>query len=276
MEYEPGKLPKKDDGDFTYYGEKEFVDRIIAAWKAKEQQNKSSSMHGVYGTVYKLSNNVNVEKKQYYVKQIIPKRGDYAFNISQILNEVELSNILTAKFPDSVSNLKGAKIMNRARIEGAIKKYNEESLIDPNFEPAYLIYEGHEGKTLQDEFNNIRSLNNTIESIKERLNKYLDLICSARKAIDTLNSAGYSHNDIHLENIFVINDDEKKKKCILIDFGSTRAKYKKVTNYSRDIRNLILETMRCIFTEKRQKNTSDHNNELVPFETYDFKVFFSI
>jgi len=275
MENKPGKLPKKDNGDFTYYGEKEFVDRIIAAWKVKKQQNKNVSMRGVYGTVYKLSNNVNVNKTQYYVKQIIPKTIDFAFNINQILNEIEVSNILTAKIPDSVSNLKGARIMNSARMEASTKKYHEESFNDPGFEPVYLIYEGHEGQTLRGEFNTIRSTNNSIESIKERLNKYLNLICSARKAIDALNSARYSHNDIHLDNIFVINDNGSKK-CILIDFGLTSADSKKDTNYSSDIKNLMLNTIGYIFTKKIQKNYVSDNDELEPFETSGFKNFFSI
>jgi len=288
MEYEPGKLPKKDDGDFTYYGEKEFVDRIIAAWKAKEQQNKSSSMHGVYGTVFKLTNNINVEKKQYYVKQIRPTSYKFTENVNNILNEIELSHILTAKIPDSISNLKGARIINSATIEEVSKKYNKvkhtnfrlETIINPDLAAAYLIYEGHEGKTLREEFNDIRSLNDgSIESIKERLNKYLDLVCSAKEAINTLNSAGYSHNDIHLDNIFVLNN-KGSKKCILIDFGLSSANYKKGSKYSRDIKNLMVNTIGYIFTQKIRENpVSDENNEdykLVPFETYDFKVFFSI
>ena len=289
MEYESGKLEKKDDGNFTYYGEKEFVDRIISAWKAKEQQNKSSSMSGIYGTVYKLSNNVNVEKKQYYVKQIKPTSYKFIENVNNILNEIELSNILTAKVPDIVSNLKGARIINSATIEEVSKKYNKvkhtnfrlETIINPDLAEAYLIYEGHEGKTLREEFNDIRSLNNgSIEkSIEERLNKYLDLVCSAKEAINTLNSAGYSHNDIHLDNIFVINN-KGSKKCILIDFGLSSANYKKVTKYSRDIKNLMVNTIGYIFTQKIRENpVSDENNEdykLVPFETYDFKVYFSI
>jgi hypothetical protein len=96
MAESPGKLAKSEYGDFIYYGENEFIDRIIGAWKA-ENERKTTMLRGVYGSVYKVSNSLNVNNKQYYVKQITPSSYKFTDNVKNILKEIELSNIANDK-----------------------------------------------------------------------------------------------------------------------------------------------------------------------------------
>jgi len=120
-------LPKNKQGDFIYYGEPEFVDRIINAWKSKNTSNNSSKLKGEYGTVYKVAN-VNVANTEYYVKQIIPTHFNKNFlgNMKKVIREIEISNILTASVPNSVSNLMGARVLSEELIKEGGKKEKEK------------------------------------------------------------------------------------------------------------------------------------------------------
>lgn len=227
-EIQTNKLPKTKQGEFNYYGQPEFVDRIINAWKAKNVSNRQSKLSGVYGTVYKVANNVNVDRTQYYVKQIAPIKSslDFLGNMNKAIQEIEISNILTGLVPDSVSNLKGARVLSEELIDQANKRgekikgeYELKQIIDPELAYSYLIFEGPEGMTVDTAF---RLIGDSGKSNEERLKDYLDIVCSAKAAIDSVNSLGYSHNDAHGNNMFLTGNGANVK-CKLIDFGEATA-----------------------------------------------------
>jgi hypothetical protein len=271
-------LPKNKQGEFIYYGQPEFVDRIINAWKAKNTSNNSSKLKGVYGTVYKVAN-VNVGNTEYYVKQIIPTHFTTNFlgNMKKVVREIEISNILTGSVPDSISNLMGARVLSEEFInegdkkEKELKQTNKEffltkdtlkQIIDPELAYSYLIFEGPEGMTVDNAFAEIRDSG---KSLKERLKDYLAIICSAKAAIDAVNSAGYLHYDSHENNIFVIGRGTNAR-CKLIDFGEAEpisADAEAKEKYTFDIKNMVFKIAGGLLIKRNA-------------ETDEFKRYFSI
>ena len=202
----PGKLPISIEGSNTYYGQRQLVDRVIKQWLTANK-TKLESKSGAFGTVYKVTNtllspNIKIDNKQYYVKQLIIDETRNFQGVEDILNEITMSNELTELVPDSVSNLKGA------RLSTVEKK-------------AYLIYEGSEGIIMADA---IEIIKGSGKSDGERFKDYCYLICSAKRAIDSVNEQKYVHYDMHNNNIFVTYDPKEgwsTAHCKLIDFGQT-------------------------------------------------------
>jgi len=273
-------LPKNKQGEFIYYGQPEFVDRIINAWKAKNTSNNSSKLKGVYGTVYKVAN-VNVGNTEYYVKQIIPTHFTTNFlgNMKKVVREIEISNILTGSVPDSVSNLMGARVLSEDLINEGDRKEKElkkgefflnkntlKQIIDPELAYSYLIFEGPEGMTVNSAFAEIKDSG---RSLKERLKDYLAIICSAKAAIDAVNSAGYLHYDSHENNIFVIGRGTNAR-CKLIDFGEAEpipaaaaVPAEDKEKYTFDIKNMVFKIAGGLLIKRNA-------------ETDEFKRYFSI
>lgn len=272
-------LPKNKQGEFIYYGQPEFVDRIINAWKTKNTSNNSSKLKGVYGTVYKVAN-VNVGNTEYYVKQIIPTHFTTNFlgNMKKVVREIEISNILTGSVPDSVSNLMGARVISEDLINEGDRKEKElkqtnkgfslnkntlNQIIDPpDLAYSYLIFEGPEGMTVNSAFAKIKESG---KSLKERLKDYLAIICSAKAAIDAVNSAGYLHYDSHENNIFVIGHGTNAR-CKLIDFGEAEpipADAEAKEKYTFDIKNMVFKIASGLLIKRNA-------------ETDEFKRYFSI
>jgi SAM-dependent methyltransferase len=211
-------LPTIKQGEFNYYGQPEFVDRIINAWKSKNARNNSYKLQGFYGTVYKVAN-VNVENTEYYVKQIIPSHYNATFlgNMEKIIREIEISNILTGLVPDSVSNLMGARVPSEELINEGAKKEIElrkggfiltkdtlNQIIDPDLAYSYLIFEGPEGMTVDSAF---RLIGDSGKSNEERLKDYLAIICSAKAAIDSASNEIQSHLKLGtLDNVSAISE----------------------------------------------------------------------
>uniref|UniRef100_A0A6C0ANM3 Protein kinase domain-containing protein n=1 Tax=viral metagenome TaxID=1070528 RepID=A0A6C0ANM3_9ZZZZ len=276
-------LPKNKQGNFVYYGQPEFVDRIINAWKAKNTSKNSSKLKGVYGTVYKVAN-VNVANTEYYVKQIIPTHfnKDFLGNMKKAIQEIEISNILTASVPDSISNLMGARVLSEELInKGDIKEKEEKkkknfflnkdtlkNIIDPELAYSYLIFEGPEGMTVKEAFAEIKESGKEIKESgkekKERLINYLAIICSAKQAIDAVNSAGYLHYDSHENNIFVIGHG-RNARCKLIDFGEAEPipEQEAKEKYTFDIKNMVFKIVGGLLIKRDA-------------ETDEFKRYFSI
>jgi len=118
--------------------------------------------------------------------------------------------------------------------------------------------------TLKDAFAEIKESG---KERKERLIDYLAIICSAKQAIDAVNSAGYLHYDSHEKNIFVIGDG-KDAKCKLIDFGEAEPipEQEAKEKYTFDIKNMVFKIVAGLF------GLSINRSE----ETSDFKRYFSI
>jgi serine/threonine protein kinase len=226
----PGKLTVTVVGKYTYYGNPKLVDRVIEQWKKKKMQGHGDK--GLYGEVFKLTNtllspNIGIDNIQYYVKQVIPRLYEMPrmkgqpIGISAI-DEIRFANELTAIVPDSVSNFKGARIINSGYpviTEEERKKKEEDLIVEYKLEEfaAFIVFEGLEGISL---FDACEKVKNSGKTERQRLKDYATLFCSAKRAIESINTAGYTHGDIHNKNIIVIGDGDTAK-CKLIDFGST-------------------------------------------------------
>ena len=115
------------------------------------------------------------------------------------------------------------------------------------------------------------TLNNAFAEIKEsgkerkeRLIDYLAIICSAKQAIDAVNSAGYLHYDSHENNIFVIGHGTNVR-CKLIDFGEAEPMTAAVDKekYTFDIKNMVFKIAGGLLIKRNA-------------ETDEFKRYFSI
>lgn len=256
----PGELTTTVIGEYTYYGSPKLVDRVIEQWKKKKMQGHGDK--GAFGEVFKLKNtllspniinsNIGIDNKQYYVKRIIPKLYEMPSKKGQPIvisakNEIKIANKLTAIVPDSVSNFKGARIRNSGypviseiekaqhKAEDLIVKYKLEE-----FE-IFIVFEGLEGISLYDACEKIKKSGKTDG---QRLKDYATLFCSAKRAIESINTAGYIHGDIHNKNIIVIGDGDTAK-CKLIDFGTTEKVAEVVyPKYTIETYNLVKN---CIF-----------------------------
>lgn len=263
----PGELTTTVIGEYTYYGNPKLVDRVIEQWKKKKMQGHGDK--GLYGEVFKVTNtllslNIRIDNKEYYVKQLIPKIYEMPSIKGQptgisAIDEIRIANELTAIVPDSVSNFKGARIRNSGypviseiekaqhKAEDLIVKYKLEEFA------TFIVFEGLEGISL---FDACEKIKNSGKTERQRLKQYATLFCSAKRAIESINTAGYIHGDIHNKNIIVIGDGDTAK-CKLIDFGRTEKLARPSlsagvvqTKYTVDINALIKDCIhRYFFTD---------------------------
>ena len=181
----------------THYGDIGFVDACIREYEGAA----ASNMKGSFGEV-RL---VIVRSIPYYVKKvnILLTGGSeehiykYKRHQKNLDNEILISNYLTAKIPDYVSNLRGAYIS-----------------ITDELTTGYLIYEAPPGMNLYQfiKANPPNPANNTV---------YEKLYCSLKKAQTEINRMRLVHSDIKPENVFVVLEPGRDPKCKLIDFGLT-------------------------------------------------------
>jgi serine/threonine protein kinase len=177
-------IPKQEIvGRKRYYGDQRFIDECVAATNEKIMTTKSK-MTGGYGKAYLIQ----VRGINYIVKYMMSPFK----NESRIKHEIEIAFELTAKIPDAVSNIKGARYEIRTK------------QID-----TYLIFEGPKGMDFMSLYES-----GIIKSY-ELIFKQIDASLAALHAI------GYVHQDIKPENLYILLDDANEPiGCKLIDFDS--------------------------------------------------------
>ena len=177
-------VPKQEVvGRIRYYGDQPFIDECVAATNEKIMTTKSK-MTGGYGKAYLI----RVRDNNYIVKYMMSPFK----NESRLKHEIEIAFELTAKIPDAVSNIKGVRYEIRTK------------QID-----TYLIFEGPKGMDFMSLYES-----GIIKSY-ELIFKQIDTSLAA------LHSAGYVHQDIKPENLYILlNDANEPIGCKLIDFDS--------------------------------------------------------
>ena len=177
-------IPKQEIiGRKRYYGDQRFIDECVAATNEKIMTTKST-MRGGYGKAYLIQ----VRDINYIVKYIMSPFK----NESRLKHEIEIAFELTAKIPDAVSNIKGARYEIRTK------------QID-----TYLIFEGPKGMDFMTLY-------------ESGIIKSYELIFKQIEAsIAALHAIGYVHQDIKPENLYILlNDANEPIGCKLIDFDS--------------------------------------------------------
>ena len=173
--------------DRTYFGDIEFIDTCIIAYKAESRKTGGvTQMAGTFGRVYKI----NVAGIPYFVK------GIFGESERSVRREIITAIDLTRKIPDFVSKIKGAAYRERQ---------------------AFIIFEGLSGMNLEE-------LIYTYPPNLINKDLYEFIYSQIKAAQEALNAAGYVHQDIKPANIFVELEgvNNEPVRCVLIDFGLTR------------------------------------------------------
>ena len=283
MEWKEKLLPFEDKGGILYWGNIDFVEGLITAFESENRPEKEQGVGG-FGIAYEFK----YEGEGYILKKIRDDPSDPNAKITtkdDFIEEANAANELTARIPEYVSNLKGARW-------GKPDTHN------------YIIFELLEGKTLDEylvEFDryyytHYYSIHGTtpIQSVSitkvhekstpeylllQEIHRNLSYLwCALEKSNLAMNAIGWSHTDIKPENLFYNVEqnggeyDWSTCRCWLIDFGGAKRFGSKVNTTTRkysacnnagEVRNLCEKPLRGTKVRISDTDRFNYNNSII-------------